>query len=199
LQFKDNGNTLGAPLALNASGVAFVSTSSLTAGTHTITAEYSGDASFLAGTGTLAGGQVVNNRPLIKFSQTSYEVNEKEKFVTITVNRSGETTKAVNVDYTTPDTSGAMNILPCSTANGVASSRCDFATAVGTLTFAPGETSKTFDVLVSEDSFIEGNETLTLTLLNLTGGAGFAQPSDAGATLTIIDDEFADALSPGRY
>ena len=169
-------------MALDSQGLAFLTTSSLTVGTHTITAEYSGDANFLASTGTLTGGQVVNNLPFIKFSQTNYEVNEKEKQVTISVNRSGDTTAAVSVDYTTSDDSGAMTLLPCSTPNGVASPRCDFTTAVGTLSFAPGETNKTFNVLISEDSFIEGNETLTLTLFNLTGGAGFAQPSDAGAT-----------------
>ena len=196
VQFKDNGANLGAPMTLNGSGFGRVTTSSLTVGTHTITAEYSGNANFLPSTGSLDGGQVVNNRPLIKFSQTNYEVNEKDKLVTITVNRGGDTTAAVNVDYATSDDSAAMSLLPCSTANGVASPRCDFTTAVGTLRFAPGETSKTFNVLVSEDAFIEGNETLTLTLFNLTGGAGFAQPSDAGATLTILDDELADALSP---
>ena len=42
VQFKDNGANLGAAVTLNASGVAQVSTSTLTAGTHTITADYSG-------------------------------------------------------------------------------------------------------------------------------------------------------------
>jgi hypothetical protein len=88
VQFKDNGANLGAPVTLNGSAIARVTTSSLTVGTHTITAEFSGSANFLPSTGTLDGGQVVNNRPLIKFSQTNYEVNEKDKFVTITVNRS---------------------------------------------------------------------------------------------------------------
>src|SRR5207248_6389008 len=58
-QFKDNGTNLGAPSALNAGGVATFTTSSLTAGTHTITAEYSGDGNFLISSGTLSGGQVV--------------------------------------------------------------------------------------------------------------------------------------------
>ena len=52
-------HNLGAPVALNAGGVAQFTTSALTVGTHTITAEYSGDANFLTSTGTLAGGQVV--------------------------------------------------------------------------------------------------------------------------------------------
>src|SRR5205807_4703467 len=47
VQFKDNGANLGGSNTLNGSGVATLSTSSLTAGTHTITADYSGDANFL--------------------------------------------------------------------------------------------------------------------------------------------------------
>ena len=50
------------------SGVAQVSTSALTVGTHTITADYSGDANFLISTGTLSGGQVVK-APAVAFNQ----------------------------------------------------------------------------------------------------------------------------------
>src|SRR5207237_4225638 len=39
---------------------AFLSTSSLTVGTHTITANYSGDSSFANSSGSLSGGQTVN-------------------------------------------------------------------------------------------------------------------------------------------
>jgi 6-phosphogluconolactonase (cycloisomerase 2 family) len=45
-----------------ASGAATsVSTSTLTTGTHTVTATYSGDSNFTTSTGTLSGGQVVND------------------------------------------------------------------------------------------------------------------------------------------
>ena len=58
--------------------------------------------------------------------------------------------------------------------------RCDFETALGTLRFAAGDgAAKTFTVLINQDSFVEGPETLTLTLSNLTGAAGFTTP---GAT-----------------
>jgi hypothetical protein len=58
VQFKDNGSAIGGPLTLNA-GVAQFSTSALTAGAHTITADYGGDTNFQSGAGTLAGGQQV--------------------------------------------------------------------------------------------------------------------------------------------
>ena len=71
VQFKDNGNNLGAPVALNASGVAQFTTSALTTGTHTITADYSGDANFLTSAGTLSGGQVVKAQPSLSINDVS--------------------------------------------------------------------------------------------------------------------------------
>jgi hypothetical protein len=73
-----------------------------------------------------------------------------------------------------------------STANGVASSRCDFITALGTLKFGSGETTKTITVLINQDSFVEGPETLTLTLSNQTSNSALGIP--ATATLRINDD-----------
>jgi hypothetical protein len=61
VQFKDNGNNLGAAQPLSSSATATLSTSSLAVGTHTITADYSGDNNFVGSTGTLANGQVVNS------------------------------------------------------------------------------------------------------------------------------------------
>ena len=59
VQFKDNGENLGTPQPLNATGSASFSTSSLAIGAHNITAEYSGDSSSTASSGTLTGGQIV--------------------------------------------------------------------------------------------------------------------------------------------
>jgi uncharacterized repeat protein (TIGR01451 family) len=175
VQFKDGGASIGSPQALNGSGVATFATSSLSAGVHTITADYSGDAGFLTSTGTLAGGQQVGS--IIRFSASNYNTTEGSGSTTITVQRIGDLSQAVTVDYTTPDDSSAMTVLPCSTANGVASSRCDFEVSLGTLRWAAGDgASKTFTVLINQDNFVEGAETLTLTLSNLTGGAGFPVP-----------------------
>jgi hypothetical protein len=144
-----------------------------------------------------ATGTILNDDAqggIISFSQSDYSVSESGGSVTITVNRTGDTSGPATVDYATPDDSAATTVAPCSTINGMASPRCDFTTALGTLRFAAGETSKTFTVLISQDNYVEGPETLTLTLSNLTGGAVFGVPSTA--TLTIVDDATEPAANP---
>jgi CSLREA domain-containing protein len=118
----------------------------------------------------------------LKFNSASLLPSEGSGSTTLTVKRVGDVSRAVTVDYATSGDTG----LPCSTASGVASPRCDFTSASGTLMFAPGEETKTFTVLISQDSYVEGPEILTATLSNQTGGAALMTP--ATATITINDD-----------
>ncbi len=108
-----------------------------------------------------------------QFTQTSVSVQEAMTFVTLTVQRTGDATQPATVDYATAD---------CA-----ASERRDYTTAVGTLRFAAGETTKTFDVLVNEDSFVEGSETFNVALSNTTGGATLSCGT-AVVTVQITDD-----------
>ncbi len=107
-----------------------------------------------------------------QFSQATYPVNEDITFVTVTVTRTGDTSTAATVDY--------------ATADGTASERHDYTTALGTLRFAGGELSKTFDVLVNEDSKVEGSEAFTVVLSNPTGGPSLGTQSTT--TVQITDD-----------
>ena len=73
------------------------------------------------------------------------------------------------------------------TAAGTASEGSDYAKATGTLTFLPGETSKTVKVAVIGDTVVEGDETLTL---KLSSPVGATLKADTG-TGTITNDDAA--------
>jgi hypothetical protein len=118
----------------------------------------------------------------ISFASGSTTTTENSGSTSVTVKRTGDTGKAVTVDYATNADSG----LPCSAAAGAASPKCDFTAAVGTLTFAPGDMTKTITVLIDQDSFVEGPETIQLALTNQTGNAALASPSTT--LITITDD-----------
>ena len=107
----------------------------------------------------------------MQFSAANYNVQEDCTFVTITVNRAGDTSGPASIDYKTSDVT--------------ATERKDYIAAVGKLQFAPGESSKSFAVLINEDSFVEGNENLNVTLSN---PSGVSLGGQAVATIAIIDD-----------
>lgn len=94
------------------------------------------------------------------------------------------------VDYRTSDSSGAAQ---CNATSGLASSRCDYITTLGTLQFGVGETTKTIRVPLINDVYIEGTETFTVVLSNPTG-APLGTPSVA--TVNILDNDFSQVQNP---
>ena len=107
----------------------------------------------------------------VQFSQASFDVQEDLTAAIITVMRTGDTSGTTTVNYFTGD--------------DTATQKSDYEIASGTLTFLPGETSKTFVVLINEDSYVEGPEKVTLHLSD-PNGAIEGEPSSA--VLNIIDD-----------
>jgi uncharacterized delta-60 repeat protein len=107
----------------------------------------------------------------LQLSTSSYSVTEGS-VATITVTRTGNTAIPLGIDY--------------ATADGTALQRTRYTTANGTLTFAAGDTSKTFSVLTTDNAYVDGNQTVNLTLSNPTG-ATLSTP--ATAVLTIIDND----------
>ena len=158
--------------------------------TRTVTVAVHGDTSFepdetffvdLSGVSgaTLARGRgvgtILNDDPeggRLRFASATFSTNEGSGSATITVERTGDTSRAVTVDYETSDLT--------------ASQRSDYNLTLGTLSFAAGETSKTFAVLINQDSFVEGTEALSLTLSHPGNQAGLGNV--ASATLEISDD-----------
>jgi hypothetical protein len=117
---------------------------------------------------------------VVQFNASTYNVNENLTFRTITVTRTGDISGPATVDYATADVS--------------ASQRTDYTNAVGTLRFGANESSKSFDVLISEDVKLEGTETFNITLSNGTGQALLGTPSTA--SVAIIDDPVEAGPNP---
>lgn len=115
----------------------------------------------------------------LRFSAPSYEVSEDAGQIVVTVERAGDISTAASVEYGSTD--------------GTASDRSDYLTARGTLHFAPGETAKSFSVLVTDDVYNEGDETLVLALSNQVN-ANVAAPSPI--TLKISDNDLGTAANP---
>ena len=87
-----------------------------------------------------------------------------------------------------PVTLSAASTQPVSvtfaTADGTATAPSDYATASGTVTFGPGETSKTISVGVVSDLAIEQDESLTVTISGAVGRRSPAPPRPAGSRTT---------------
>lgn len=108
----------------------------------------------------------------IGFSAATFRGGEKDKYITISVLRSGGSDGEVNVDYTTID--------------GSAIAEEDYTTTSGTLHWGNGDLSpQTFRVPVADDGKIEGNEFFRLQLSQPSNRATLGQ---ATAEVTILDN-----------
>ena len=105
------------------------------------------------------------------------EGNSGSAPVVFTVTLSTVETALVAVDY--------------STANSTATAGADYTATSGTVTFSPGQTSKTVRVQVTGDTLDEADETFTVDLVNPTN----ATVADAQGVGTIVDDDAPPRLS----
>ena len=124
---------------------------------------------------------------LIQFATDEFVIGEGSGHIDITVTRAGDASGTATVNFNTFDES----------APGHASQKSDYEIALGTVSFAAGETSKTVRILIVNDNFDEsdpvdnpsGDETIDLALSNPTGaGAGLGQseamPGSKSSTTT---------------
>ncbi len=88
-------------------------------------------------------------------------------------------------DVTLSAPSGRTITVDYLTSNGTAIAGSDYAAAAGTVTFAPGETLKTINVQLVNDTSIELSETFDVTLSN----PAEATIADGTATGTITNDD----------
>lgn len=109
----------------------------------------------------------------LAFNPSSYSVNEQTAVTTFTVSRTAGSEGVVSVNYATSD--------------DTAQAGSDYTATSGTLTFAEGETSKSFSVAITDDTSDEPNETFNVTLTNPTGGATLGLLSSARVEINDND------------
>lgn len=178
VQFKNNGSNLGSAVVL-VGGVAQLTTTALSSGTHTITAEYSGDGNFTSSNGTLTGGQVVKAAVTMTINDVSVaEGNSGTTNLVFTVTLSATSALTIKVDF--------------ATADGTATTS-DYQSTSGTLTFNPGQLTQTITVAVNGDQVTEPNETVLLNLNNpvnviVNDGQGVGTINNDDDLLLILDE-----------
>jgi CSLREA domain-containing protein len=129
----------------------------------------------------------------LQFDMSSYSVNEDAGTVTLNVTRTGGSSGAVGVSYTTVDgtaTSGAGN---------------DYTGNSGTLSWTDGDSaSKPITITILDDGAFEGDQIFNVNITNPTGGAVLGTPNDVPVTITdndsaalpnvvYVDDDFTGA------
>jgi len=153
--------TLGLASKAILSGATSNPTVTWSANGRTSTASIMINAASAAGPGTL------------QFSSSAYSVNENGGTVTITVTRTGGSVGAASVNY--------------ATSNGTATAGSDYTSTSGTLNWADGDSAdKTFNVSITNDAVVEGNEDFNVTL---SGASGASLGTPSSATVTIVDDD----------
>jgi hypothetical protein len=115
----------------------------------------------------------------LALTSATYVGGENAGSIVVTVKRTGGSTGAVSVGYATSD--------------GSATAGADYTVAGGTLSWTAGQsTPKAFSIPITNDSIFEGDEILTVTLSNVTGGASLGTSQ---AEVTIDEDEATPTLT----
>src|SRR5688572_29769693 len=110
---------------------------------------------------------------IIQFVAGSYTVAESAGAVTLTLQRTGDTSTVAGVDY--------------ATADGIATNGLKYTAVSGTLAFGVSETHKTIVVPILNNGLIDGIKTFRVLLSNPTASALLGARTNA--TVTIADND----------
>lgn len=119
----------------------------------------------------------------VQFGGPSASISETAGSVSINVTRAGDISGTSTVNYATFD--GSPPTPPATTPMPATQGK-DYLFAAGTLTFGPGQLSRTFTIFLTDDAYQETPETINLVLSNPTGAALGSQST---AVITITDND----------
>jgi hypothetical protein len=116
---------------------------------------------------------------IISFTRTNYSVNENATNVYLSISRTGGKATGVGAFY--------------KTRSGTAVDGPDFAGITNKIFFSVADTNKIITIPILNDTLAEGNETFTISLYDVLGGATLG--SATNATVSILDDESSISIS----
>ncbi len=127
-------------------------------------------------------GDGATSKPLsdsrLSFSVSSLQVTETQAVAVMTVNRTGDITTAISVDY--------------ASADGTATSELDYNPISGRLIWGGNDNSpRTIRAIIKPDSIVDDNESFTVSLLNYSDNA---IAGDISKTTILINDAACDGL-----
>jgi hypothetical protein len=125
----------------------------------------------------------VTNTFQFEFPQN--DTDEAQGGISVFVTRSGNTTAPATVQCAT--------IGRPARQNGKATDRSDYTTTIATLRFASGETRKAFRILITDDAYVDGLQSLTVRLGSPTGGVALGALTTM--TVNIADNEVIAPVS----
>ena len=120
-------------------------------------------------TGTITDNDTADNNPTVRFGATSYTAIEGVAGAVVTVELN-------------PAAARAVTILVTATPQGGASS-ADYSGVPGSVTFAAGETEKSFTVRATDDSADDDGESVQLGFGRLPAGVALGSPATATVAL----------------
>ena len=117
----------------------------------------------------------------LALSAASYSISENDEVVMVTVSRTIGTNGEVSVSIATKD--------------GTASKDSDYESVETTLVFADGEALKTISIPLVDDNIGEVDETFSIELSSVTGGATIGEIQTATITIEDTDLDFTPLLT----
>jgi hypothetical protein len=129
-------------------------------------------ASFSVIDGDRAADFDATHKRFVEFGASAASVGEGGGAVEVTVTRGGDTSVEVSAVY--------------QVQSGTALRGADMVGSTGRVTFAPGETTKTFQIFITDDSLVEGAESFSVALAP-EGGADVGER--ASVAVTIVDND----------
>ena len=156
---------------------------------HNNKATLDGDATSLTATGAIADDDPT---PVVSVAgpagEVSYVSENAKDPVTFTLTLVGQSAGDVTVDYATGE-AGLMDLFTARQGPAGATEGQDYAGASGTVTFTPGQTTKTVTVQVTDDDVNEETEFFGFRISSPQGADLRGQRSEDVADVGLLDDD----------